>query len=79
MNKERRKIIKDVIAKLDDAHAKLEEVYEAEYEAIENMPENLRYSSKGEEREETADYIEEHMSTVDSLRCDLEEIAEGTR
>ena len=63
---------------MDDAHAKLEEVYEAEYEAIENMPENLRYSSKGEEREETADYIEEHMNTVDSLRCDLEEIAGGT-
>lgn len=77
MNKERRKIIKDVIAKLDDAYSKLEEVYESEYEAIENMPENLRYSSKGEEREETADYIEEHMNTVDSLRCDLEEIAGG--
>ena len=54
MNKERRKIIKDVIAKLDDAFSKLEEVYEGEYEAIENMPENLRYSSKGEEREEIA-------------------------
>lgn len=79
MNKERRKIIKDVIAKLDDAYSKLEEVYESEYEAIENMPENLRYSSKGEEREEIADNIEEHMSAVDSLRCELEEIAGGTR
>jgi predicted nucleic acid-binding Zn-ribbon protein len=79
MNKERRKIIKDVIAKLDDAHAKLEEVYEAEQEAIENMPENLRYSSKGEEREEIADNIEEHMTAVDSLRCELEEIAEGAQ
>ena len=48
-------------------------------EAIENMPENLRYSSKGEEREEIADNIEEHMSAVDSLRYELEEIAEGTR
>ena len=54
MNNERRKILKDVIAKMDDAYAKLEEVYEAEQEAIENMPENLRYSTKGEEREEIA-------------------------
>tara|TARA_R110002012_G_scaffold61065_1_gene160026 strand:- start:157 stop:393 length:237 start_codon:yes stop_codon:yes gene_type:complete len=77
MNKERRKILKDVIAKLDDAYSKLEEVYESEYEAIENMPENLRYSTKGEEREEIADNIEEHMSAVDSLRCELEEIAGG--
>lgn len=77
MNKERRKILKDVIAKFDDAYSKLEEVYEGEYEAIENMPENLRYSSKGEEREEIADNIEEHMSALDSLRCELEEIAGG--
>jgi hypothetical protein len=78
MNKERRKILKEVIAKFDDAYSKLEEVYESEYEAIENMPENLRYSSKGEEREEIADNIEEHMSALDSLRCELEEIAGGT-
>tara|TARA_R110002020_G_scaffold348586_1_gene562183 strand:+ start:63 stop:299 length:237 start_codon:yes stop_codon:yes gene_type:complete len=77
MNNERRKILKDVIAKMDDAYAKLEEVYEAEQEAIENMPENLRYSTKGEEREEIADNIEEHMGAVDTLRCELEEIAGG--
>ena len=77
MNKERRKILKDVIAKFDDAYAKLEEVYEGECDAIENMPENLRYSTKDEEREEIADNIEEHMTAVDSLRCELEEIAGG--
>lgn len=63
MNAQRRKRIAGVLGWIENAHAALEELRDAEQEAFDNMPEGLQESERGVKMEE---YIEALSSAVDS-------------
>ena len=89
MNRVRRKSLKDVLGKMDELSAVLENVKDAiqavldeEQEAYDNLPEGLQEAERGQQMQE---YIEALEGAVDSLGdldvedlySTIEEIAEG--
>ena len=89
MNRVRRKSLKDVLGKMDELSAVLENVKDAiqavldeEQEAYDNLPEGLQEAERGQQMQE---YIEALEGVVDSLGdldvedlySIIEEIAEG--
>ncbi len=89
MNRVRRKSLKDVLGKMDELSAVLENVKDAiqavldeEQEAYDNLPEGLQEAERGQQMQE---YIEALEGVVDSLGdldvedlySTIEEIAEG--
>lgn len=79
MNKQRRKDIEDIIAKLADLEALKTEIYEAietvkdeEQEYYDNMPEGLQGSDRGYAAEEAINNLDEAYSMVDDI--DVESI-----
>lgn len=74
MNKERRKQIKKVIAKLDEIQSLLEEVRseiesikDAEEEYRDNIPENMQSGERYERAEAACESLEEALSGFDNL------------
>ena len=78
MNKEHRKIIKDIIESLEVAKSDLEQMREEEQIAFDNMPEELQMSKKGETLEDTIFNIEDAMDNVDYAIDTLSEIIGGS-
>ncbi len=63
MNKPRRKILEEILAKLEDVKCD-------EEEAFENMPESIQYSERGERIEENVQCLED---ALDNIRAVVEE------
>lgn len=76
MNKERRKRLDEVMALVSEARRQLEEVAGEEREAVDNLPDGLRESERGERMEEIADSLEEAVSSLEELEASLEECKE---
>lgn len=76
MNKNRRKDIEAVIAKLVDIREDVETIRDEEQEYVDNMPENLRYSERGYQAEQAADSLSEAVSALDDIESYLETAAE---
>lgn len=74
MNKDRRKRISDIIEEIEQIKDKLQEVLNEEESVFENMPENLQCSMRGEESEESIDYMNEAIDTLANAVEQLEEI-----
>lgn len=72
MNRERRKVIKELIIELEDLYSQLEEVKDEEQESYDNLPENLQESSRGEAASEAIDNLESALSSIDEAREYLE-------
>lgn len=74
MNKKRREKIIDSIKLLENTKTILQEVLDEEQLAFDNMPENLQYSTRGEEAQEAIDYISEAIECLDNAIEQLESI-----
>ena len=73
MNKERRRKLNNIVAKLEDIRSELEDVKCDEEMAYDNMPENLQYSLRGEEMEEAIDTMDESLGEIDEALEHLNE------
>lgn len=74
MNKERRIKILNVIKEIEQIKDKLQEVLNEEETVFDNMPENLQCSMRGEESEESIDYMNDAIDALDNAIEQLEEI-----
>ena len=74
MNKDRRTKIKNIIKEIENVKEKLQEVLNEEESVFDNMPENLQCSIRGEESEESIDYMDEAIDALDNAIEQLEEI-----
>lgn len=74
MNKARRKRIENIISKLEDLSAEIEEVMNEEQEAYGNLPESIQCSEKGENMEEYIASLDDAMNYVSDAISSLEEI-----
>lgn len=74
MNKERKARIKNIIKEIEQVKEKLQEVLNEEESVFDNMPENLQCSMRGEESEESIDYMNEAIDVLDNAIEQLEEI-----
>lgn len=88
MNAARRKALKTIITSLEKLDALRAEIYEAledvkceEEEALENMPESLQESDRGQQMQEYIDSMDEALDTLDvdieGLMDTLQEIIYG--
>lgn len=64
MNKYRRTAIAEIVEQLCEARDSLESVKDEEEEALENYPENLRYSERGEAMQEAFENLEEAHGAI---------------
>lgn len=71
MNKERRKAIEEILARLDEQRSALEEVMDGEQEAYDNLPDNIRYSERGETMLENVESLSDFSCYLDELISDL--------
>lgn len=74
MNKERRIKILNVIKEIEQIKDKLQKVLNEEETVFDNMPENLQCSMRGEESEESIDYMNDAIDALDNAIEQLEEI-----
>lgn len=74
MNKQRRTEISKIIIELENIKARLQSVLLDEEMVFNNMPENLQCSMRGEESEESIDYMNEAVDNIDEAISQLEEI-----
>ena len=79
MNKIRRKELAHIVAKLEELEAlhleikeALEAVLDEEQEALDNLPESLQESERGEQMQEYIDTMESALDDLEQL--DIEEI-----
>lgn len=83
MNNERRKQLKAIAKQLgtiadnlEDQQILLEQVYDDESEAFDNMPESLQESDRGIEMEEGIAVLEEQKDAVATMVDDIRDIIE---
>lgn len=88
MNKIRRKALRAIITKLEELETirsaireELEEIMDEEQEALDNMPESLQESERGQQMQEYIDSISSVMDDLDYIDVEsmgqaLEEICE---
>jgi len=73
MNNERRKVIRELVGKLEDLEAQIEDVVQEEANYLDNMPESFQDSEKGENTQETIATLENAQNTVPEVISYLEE------
>ena len=76
MNKQRRKWLEDVIAKIEEAQSEVQNIAEEERENYDNMPEGLQEGERGQTISENADDLEGVDIDFDSILDTLNEILE---
>lgn len=76
MNKQRRKWLEDVIAKIEEAQQEVQSIAEEERESYDNMPESLQDGERGQTISENADDLEGVDSDFESILDTLKEILE---
>jgi hypothetical protein len=72
MNKQRRKEIAALRARLEDIKSEIETLQEAERDAFDNMPESLQASDKGQQSEAAADALSEAVDAIDGAIMAME-------
>lgn len=73
MNRERRKVIERLVARLADVEAEIEDVVAQEAEYLNNMPESFQDSQKGSDTEERISNLEQAQNSVPEVINYLEE------
>jgi len=74
MNTQRRKVITEIVAKLDTIQAAIFALQEEEQEAFDNLPESLQAGEKGEAMETAVGLLEEAVNSVGDAIDGLGEI-----
>ena len=73
MNNARRKELSKVINMLNEAKDVLEDVLYEEQDVFDNMPENLKFSMKGQDMENAVARLEDALNDVeDAIDCIIE-------
>lgn len=67
MNNTRRKAIQNIIDKLDDLMQEIEALQEEEQEALDNMPESLQESERGQAMQEAVENLEYAASAAQDV------------
>ena len=73
MNAARRKRLAKVTDLLQEAKDRLQTVMEEERDALDNMPDSLRESDRGQEIEAGLDAMEEAFNEVESAMAQIED------
>lgn len=76
MNKARRKELKKAIDALYEAHRIIEECMDGETEALENLPESIQDSERGEAMAEYIDVMESVIGDIENALDDITNISE---
>lgn len=76
MNKARRKVISDLISRVEELREQVEAVAEEEREFYDNAPDNLRESERYTQAEEAADNLESAVSSLEEVQSLLENASE---
>jgi hypothetical protein len=71
MNAKDRKTLGELLAKIDDARIEIEEMKDEEQEKLDNQPESIQESEKGENWQALIDALDEFTSTLDQAHSDL--------
>lgn len=74
MNKQRRKMIAEVVEKIETLKGDLEMIRDEEQDAFDNMPESLQGSMRGEEMEEAIGYMDDAIEGLDTAIDSLGEV-----
>lgn len=74
MNDERRKLIAEAIDHVEQAKNLLDAAKEEEQECLDNLPEGIRYSERGETMEENVSTLESAVDALDEAVSGLDEI-----
>ena len=74
MNAQRRKRLAKVEELLSEAGSLLEDIISEEREALDNMPDSIRESDRGEEMEEKLSYLEDCFSSLEDSTSSLSEV-----
>ncbi len=72
MNKQRKKEIATILADLEAIKVRIETVQSDEQEALDNLPENLQSSQKGDEMQGYIDTFEEVLGFLDDAISTLD-------
>ena len=72
MNKGRRKSINDIITELYGIRSSIEALRDEEQESLDNLPDNLQYSTRAERMQEAIDSIEYACDAIDEAMDNLE-------
>ena len=65
MNKQRRREIDLIIAKIEDAKIHLENIIQEEQDFLDNMPENMQAGDRGQKSEEAVSNLETALDQLD--------------
>lgn len=76
MNKQRRTRLAKLVDILDEATAELTEIRDEEEEALENMPDSLRESERGQAIEEAHGTLDNAVVELESLTDEIRELSD---
>ena len=76
MNKTRRTNLRKVYDLISEARALLEEIAQEEREALDNTPDSLQTSERYEQADEDCTTLEDHLTDLETIEENLEEIIE---
>ena len=74
MNNQRRKMLGNIISRIEAVKMDLEAVRDEEQYAYDNMPESLQGGERGQLMEEALGYMDEAVESLDEALDDLEEV-----
>jgi len=75
MNKQRREELLEVVAILDDATSRLQEIRDDEQESFDNLPDGLQCSKTGESMLKAIEELNWFESSIDKFRNGIEDFA----
>lgn len=79
MNKQRREELLEVVAMLDEATSRLQEIRDDEQESFDNLPDGLQCSKTGESMQSAIAELNWFEDSIDKLRNGIEDFATPKR
>lgn len=79
MNKQRREELLEVVAMLDEATSRLQEIRDDEQESFDNLPDGLQCSKTGESMQSAIEELNWFEDSIDKLRNGIENFATPKR
>lgn len=73
MNKTRRNVVRDLIARLEAIAAEINEIKDQEQTYFDNMPEAIQDGERGEAAENAISALEDALSSIDEVAGSLQE------
>ena len=77
MNDERRKEIELALDALSDARTRLEDVMREEQDSLDNLPDGIRDSDRGEAMETSIAYMDDAIGEIESAEANVDYAKKG--